>query len=114
MMPSLFSRARTARRFGEQDGQMCLELAEAREEDFGERAYRFIVSHIRACGPVSGEDTTLAAKSAGIRPHDDRAFGPIYAKAIRRGEIQVVGYVLRVRGRGTSGGRLYAPGERHE
>jgi hypothetical protein len=49
-------------------------------------------------------------KAFGICPHDDRAFGSIYAKAIRNGVIRVVGYVPRVKGHGTAGGRLYAAG----
>ena len=100
-----------ARHIGEVEGQRCLALAESRDPAFAERAYQFIVNHIREqAKPVSGESATLACVAAGIQPHDDRAFGPVYARAIRAGEIQVVGFTSRRRGHGTAGGRLYAAG----
>ena len=52
----------------------------------------------------------LAAKVAGIRPRDDRAFGAVFAQAIREGLIAPVGYAPRVKGHGTAGGRVYARG----
>lgn len=100
-----------ARQLGEQAGQMCLALEVQRDPAFSERAYAFIVSHVRAQdAPISGELITLACKASGIVPRDDRAFGPVYAKAIRNGEIRVVGFCARARGHGTAGGRLYAAG----
>ena len=81
-----------------------------RDPLFAARALAFIVRHIRAKGKVSGESTTFAAQEEGICPKDARAFGGIYAKAVRKGYIQVVGYCPRVRGNGTDGGRYYAPG----
>lgn len=104
----------TARKLGVEAGQACLDKAEHTAPDFGERAYDFIVDYVRAHGTpdgVAGEAVTLAAKVAGIRPHDDRAFGGVYARAIRAGDIRVVGATNRVRGHGTAGGRLYGPGE---
>lgn len=78
---------------------------------FGARALAFIVKHVREKGAVSGESITMAATKSGIRPKKgDRAFGAIYAKALREGYISVHGYVPRVRGHGTSGGKLYVPG----
>lgn len=108
--PPLAQRAATARRLGEEAGQRCLDLTKEDMPDFAERAYEFIVDYVQKMESVPGESVTLAARAAGIRPHDDRAFGPIYAKAIRNGDIRVVGTCLRVRGHGTAGGRLYAPG----
>lgn len=101
----------TARKLGVEAGQACLDKAEQTDPDFGERAYAFIVDYVREHGPVPGEAVTLAAVVAGIQPADQRAFGPVYARAIRAGDIEVVGATNRVRGHGTSGGRVYGPGE---
>ncbi|WP_241120556.1 hypothetical protein [Achromobacter xylosoxidans] len=112
--PSHARRAATARRLGEQQMQLSFDAATSADPSFGARAYAFIVAYVReqaaTLGSVPGEQVTLAARAAGIRPADDRAFGAIYAKAVRRGEIKVVGYCARVRGHGTSGGKLYAAG----
>ncbi|WP_052765579.1 hypothetical protein [Pandoraea apista] len=112
--PSHARRAATARRLGEQQMQLSFDAATSSDPSFGERAYAFIVAYVReqaaALGSVPGEQVTLAARAAGIRPKDDRAFGSIYAKAIRNGDIRVAGTCARVRGHGTAGGRLYAPG----
>lgn len=112
--PSHARRAATAHRLGEQQMQLSFDAATSADPSFGERAYAFIVAYVReqaaALGSVPGEQVTLAARAAGITPSDDRAFGAIYAKAIRQGDIRVVGYCARVRGHGTSGGKLYAAG----
>ncbi|MNX95386.1 hypothetical protein D3C86_1276580 [compost metagenome] len=100
----------TARAAGLAAGQRSVERAEDECPGFGEQALTFIVDHIRQKGRVSGESVTLSAVKAGIRPPDQRAFGPIYAKALRHGLIHVVGYVPRIRGNGSAGGKLYAPG----
>ncbi|MNL45319.1 hypothetical protein D3C87_1679570 [compost metagenome] len=99
-----------ARAAGAVAGQLSAERAEDECPGFGERALTFIVDHVRQKGRVSGESVTLSAVKAGIKPPDQRAFGPIYAKALRKGLIHVAGYVPRVRGHGSAGGKLYAPG----
>lgn len=98
-------------------GQQASERAEAKAAEqvpgFTERALQHIRSVARALGPdsqVRGEDLVNGAKLAGIRPHDDRAYGPIFQKAIRDGLIVPVGYAPRVKGHGTAGGRVYARG----
>lgn len=107
-------RAATARRLGGEQMQLSLDAATSADPSFGARAYAFIVAYVREqsakMGGVPGEQVTLAARAAGIAPKDDRAFGAVYAKAIRSGEIRVVGTCPRVRGHGTAGGRLYASG----
>lgn len=72
-----------ARMEGERQMELCATAAESREEGFGERAYHFIVDYVSRFGGegVPGEQVTLAAKSAGIVPHDDRAFGSAYQEA---------------------------------
>lgn len=110
MVKGMDDMASHARAVGLEAGQRSLERAEAIAPEFGEKAFTFIVAHVRDNGPVPGESATLAAVKAGINPPDARAFGPIYAKALRQGLIHVVGYVPRVRGHGSAGGKLYAPG----
>jgi hypothetical protein len=101
----------TARKLGMDAGQASLDLVEQQDPDFGKKAYEFVVAYVRKHRRVAGEAVTLAARLAGIRPKDDRAFGPVYAKAIKEGTIRVVGSTLRTRGHGTSGGRVYGPGK---
>ncbi|MCU8942218.1 hypothetical protein OE519_00350 [Pseudomonas aeruginosa] len=112
--PPHAQRAATARRLGEEQMQLALDAATSTDPSFSARAYTFIVAYVREqsarLGSVPGEQVTMAARAAGITPKDDRAFGAIYAKAIRQGDIRVVGACARVRGHGTAGGRLYAPG----
>lgn len=89
--------------------------AEQDDPLFGARALAFIVKHVREKGAVAGESITMAATASGIRPKKgDRAFGAIYAKALRKGYIRVHSYVPRLRGHGTSGGKLYVPGANNE
>lgn len=102
----------TARRLGEQASQAALDRVEQDDPTFGTRAYAFIVSYVREHGPVPGEAVTLAARCAGITPaKDDRAFGAIYAKALRNQDIRVVDSTNRVRGHGSAGGKVYAAGK---
>lgn len=102
-------RVRVARKLGAEAGERAADRAGS---DFAERALDFITRYVaQQSGPVPGESVTLAAKAAGIIPPDDRAFGPVYAKAIRAGKIRVAGFCARVRGHGTAGGRLYTVGD---
>ena len=104
-----------SRAAGAQAAAGACAAAEDEDPKFGARALAFIVSHVRAKGQVSGESITLAATASGIRPKKgDRAFGAIYAKALRKGYIRVHSYVPRLRGHGTSGGKLYEPGANTE
>ena len=102
-------RVKTARKLGAEAGERAADKA---GDEFRERALDFITRYVAAqSAPVPGETVTLAAKAAGIKPiNDDRAFGPVYARAIRENRIRVAGFCARVRGNGTAGGRLYAPG----
>ena len=102
----------TARALGEKGAQAALDNTEAADPTFGQRAYDFIVNYIREHGPVPGEAVTLAARCAGIKPaKDDRAFGFVYAKALRNEDIKVVDSTFRVRGHGSAGGKVYASGD---
>jgi hypothetical protein len=115
-MPTHAQRVATARRIGEQQMQLSYDAATSSDPSFGARAFAFITAYVREnfpkVGAIPGETITMAAQNAGIgADRDGRAFGAIFAKAIRQKNISVVGYCARVRGHGTSGGRLYAPGE---
>ena len=105
----------TARALGEQGARAALDSTEAADPTFGQRAYDFIVSYIREHGPVPGEAVTLAARVAGITPRrDDRAFGAVYARAIKDKAITVVDTCARVRGHSSAGGKVYAAGDLSE
>lgn len=96
-----------ARAVGAEAGGRAADRAERADEGFGERAAAFIRGYLAQHGASSGEVVTDAAKVAGIRPPDDRAFGPIYAALARRGQIVAVGFCVRRKGRGTAGGRVW-------
>lgn len=82
--------------------------AEDVRPNFTELACVFIRGYLEINGPTSGEQLTLACKNAGIKPHDDRAFGPVYMRLARAGQIVKCGQVRRERGHGTAGGNIWA------
>lgn len=108
------ARVRTARKLGAEAGERAADRANKELPDFKERALEFIVRYVRQHGETTGEHATLAAVLAGIRPNDDRSFGPVYLAAIRGGLIHIAGHVPRVRGHGSAGGKLYRPGRAPE
>ena len=81
--------------------------AEDAHPGFLEQAKAFIVAYLAVHGPTPGEVLTLACKAAGIRSHDDRAFGAVYLGLARAGRIVQVGSVRRARGHGTQGGSIW-------
>lgn len=81
--------------------------AEREEPCFAARAYAELVHYSTLHAEFSGEDATDAIKAAGIVPHNDKAFGPIYMAAARNGLIRRIGFVPRRKGHG-SPGPLYA------
>lgn len=68
----------------------------------------YILSTLRREGDQSGEQLVMQARNAGFVPHDDRAFGSLFASLKRKGLIAVVGSCNRRRGHGTSGGRIWS------
>lgn len=81
--------------------------AERSDVLFLERARKFVLFYLSRCGEASSEEITDAAKANGIRPPDDRAFGPVYLSLSRRGLIVKAGVCLRKKGHLTSGGTLW-------
>jgi hypothetical protein len=75
--------------------------------DFSVLAADFIVKHLQSVESAPGEDLTEACKKAGIIPHDDRAFGPVYMRLSRDKKIEKAGSCARRRGHGTSGGIIW-------
>jgi hypothetical protein len=75
---------------------------------FHQQAVDFVLWFLDRFGPAPGERITDACKRAGIQPHDDRAFGPVYMALARQKRIEKIGSVRRERGHGTSGGNIWA------
>jgi hypothetical protein len=99
--------AAIARQMGERGACLARDKAERADPAFSERAKAFVLSYLKANGVSSGELITDAAKLAGIKPPDDRAFGAVYGSLSRKGQIVCAGYCARVKGHGTAGGRLW-------
>lgn len=87
--------------------QAMQKVEENAGEGFYEAATELSLDYLRCHGPTSSEDLTIACLESGIVPHDDRAFGPVYAKLSRSGQITKAGYCARKRGHGTSGGIVW-------
>jgi hypothetical protein len=84
------------------------QAAEERRHHFKRDAEAFVLAHLREHGPTAGEVLTAKCKAAGIVPHDDRSFGPVYMSLVRGGFIEKAGMVRRERGHGTAGGNVWA------
>ena len=107
------TRTKMARKLGEEAGKRAEDKANNDAPGFSERALEHIQKEMLAAGRdarVRGEDLVNSAKFSGIRPAEDRAFGPVFQKAIREGLIEPVGFAPRTKGHGTAGGRVYGPG----
>lgn len=93
-----------ARDEGMENVTLC---AERNDPGFTDRACEFILQYLAVSGPSSGEQITNACKDAGIVPHDDRAFGPVYCLLSRAKSIVKTGTCKRARGHATSGGNIW-------
>ncbi len=106
-------RVATARKLGDEAGERAEFRANVVDPEFSERAMAYIRQRMQAAANddrMRGEDLVNEMKVAGIRPPDDRAFGSVFLRAIRAEVLEPVGFVPRVKGHGTAGGRLYAKG----
>lgn len=97
-----------AQQEGERLAAKCEEKAERVTGFDGEGAGRFIVGWLRRYGPTSGEALVNAAIEHGYRPHDQRAYGGVFARLSRGKEIRAVGYCMREKGHATGGGRIWS------
>jgi hypothetical protein len=93
---------------GERLGALCLSKAEDVAQFDSAGAARFIVAHLIRYGDTAGEVLVDEAMAHGYRPHEQRAFGPVFAGLSRKGLIRTVGYCLRTKGHSGSGGRIWA------
>jgi hypothetical protein len=75
--------------------------------EFTRKAQGFVLEYLRRKGDASGEAITNACRQAGIVPHDDRAFGPVYLALSRARKIEKAGFCARTKGHGTSGGIVW-------
>ncbi len=96
-----------ARAAGQEAADRCAARAQRQDPTFRERAEAFVLQYLKANGVSSSELITDAAKLAGIRPLEDRAFGVVYREPARANKIAFAGYCIRRKGHATSGGRLW-------
>lgn len=98
-----------ARAQGERAAQACIEKAQrVADPAFKEKATQAILNHLKAVRRASGEELTDVAIAHGARPHDARAFGPVFRALLGSSQIRVVDTCPRVKGHGSSGGKVYA------
>lgn len=110
--PDIFSWAdQETRRRTDEAREAGMSQVERKAEDwfpgFKQEARRLVLAYLRANGPTAGEKLTLECKRAGIIPHGDRAFGPVYNSLKRDGFIVVAGHCRRERGHGSAGGLIW-------
>lgn len=92
----------------EQERDAALEsVAHNAGMDFLAKAMQFTLGYLSEHKSQSGEEITLACKEAGIIPHDDRAFGHVYRRLAKLGQIEKCGFAQRKRGHLTSGGNVW-------
>lgn len=96
-----------ARARGETASVACTEKAERVSDFDAEKACAWVLSHLAKYGPTSSEYLTDGMKLAGMVPHDDRAFGQVYRKLSTDKVIVKCGSCDRIKGHGTSGGRIW-------
>lgn len=106
-MTDLYTPLEAARHIGEGMADKAADRAERADAEFRRRAAEFVLAYLEEHGVSSSELITDAAKLAGIRPPDDRAFGSVYRSLSNQNRIAFAGYCARVKGHGTSGGRLW-------
>lgn len=97
-----------AREAGEQAATACTEKALRADPDFTAKASSAILAHLSVVKEASGEVLTDIAIAHGARPHDQRAFGGVFASLSRKNLIRTVGFCMRSKGHGTAGGRIWA------
>ena len=79
-----------ARAQGESAGNACLDKAKRVADPlFKEKATAAMLRHLEAKGKASGEELTDAAIAHGARPHDARAFGPVFKSLLTAQQIRV-------------------------
>jgi hypothetical protein len=107
MTPSLSQ----ARAMGEFRAGQASARAEQKNPGFAESAANAMLAHLDAVREAPGEDLVDIARAKGARPTDDRAFGSIFTRLRKAGEIHDTGRrAPRKKGHGTEGGRIWGRG----
>ncbi len=102
----IFAQAKPAAA-GQAAAEACAAKAERTTSFDADRA-RAAVLEVLADGQArSGEQLVDHCQRLGIVPHDARAFGAVFLKLKRMGQIEEAGFVARTKGHGTAGGRLW-------
>lgn len=100
----------TALDFAIEQGRKGMQRAQMKAENalpgFTGDAADCMLAALLRWGPLPGETLTDIAKLRGFVPADDRAFGSVFKRLLRDG-AQVVGTCPRVKGHGSSGGKIY-------
>lgn len=93
----------------EERDRVLAQLEQQAGQQFMAKACAFVLAYLEQHGDSSGELLTSALVEAGIVPvkGDTRAYGPVYGVLARKREIECVGFVKRVHGNLTAGGRLW-------
>lgn len=96
-----------ARAAGVMASEQCAAKAERTTSFSTHLAREWVLKHLDAHGPTSGENLVDRMKAAGHVPHDDRAFGSVFQSLARERRIEKAGYVERRKGHSTGGGLLW-------
>ena len=107
LIGSLFSVEHCGPQFDKEREEAMRAIIEHAGRRFLESARGFVLEYLGKHGESSGEDITDACLAAGIRPHDERAFGPVYHTLARKGLIVKAGATIRRKGHGCSGGNIW-------
>lgn len=75
--------------------------------DFMQKAAAQMLAYLALYREATGEDLTDACLSKGIKPENDKAFGPVISYLSRSGQIERAGYAQRRKGHGTSGAIIW-------
>jgi hypothetical protein len=100
--PDLFPRT-----LGQVAGEACEAKAQKVAEFDSHGASAFILVMLDQYGKTTGEMLVDAAIRNGFKPHDARAFGPVFARLARNKLIRCVGIGQRAKGHGTAGARIW-------
>lgn len=104
---SSYDRLMTARKERDVGMTRAAEKAERNDPTFSERARDFVLTYLANNGDTSGETIVIEAVKAGIKPRDERAFGPVFAVLARRQQIHKVGSCIRLKGHASEGGKVW-------
>jgi len=76
-------------------------------EKFRSDAARFILAYLGAHGETPGEVLTEKGWEFGLRPTSLKHWGPVFMRLLREQRIEQCGTARRMRGHGSTGGKVY-------